>query len=111
MYLKKRMTAIFFVDAKSEEDAIEYIKNCIKLYVEKYTLKSTEKYWKISDMYVVRVVIKVRKDKLSLFFDSLSDTWEEFGWPETDELLASSNNINCKYIKERLSLINIFLDE
>lgn len=52
MYLKKRMTAIFFVDAKSEEDAIEYIKNCIKLYVEKYTLKSTEKYWKISDISI-----------------------------------------------------------
>lgn len=111
MMESRKLTANFFVEAKSEEDAIEYISNCIQLYTEEYVLKSIEEYWKIRGTYVVRFTIKVEKDNLPLFLDSLSDVWEEYGCPKTDELLASRNNINCKYIKEKISLINIFLDE
>ena len=105
----------FYVYADREEDAFIIYNNCMNPVmdhvVEIQELK-TEPYWKFSDMYVIElsVTLNIKKDMFGTFLESISDDWEQFGKP-VDELLASEKRPTCMYIKDKVSMINIYFEE
>lgn len=105
MYIK------FFVEAEASKEATKLVYESLQEIDEiilKKELKGVEAYWKRKDVYIVKFDIELYKDTLKKFLDVYSDVWIELGYP-VDELLASRNNEECKYMKEGFSLVNIFL--
>ncbi|MDE7422209.1 MAG: hypothetical protein K2N51_00695 [Lachnospiraceae bacterium] len=105
----------FFVYAVNDNDAMEIIDDClnsIKTCIFKKSEFILKPYWKIPDMYVVEVSLKLKIEKVKFvnFLESISDHWLQFGSSVTDELLASETDGICKYMKNKISMVNIFFE-
>ena len=104
-----------YLYAQNDNDAKDIYDDCVSqiadYIVEKDGLK-VEQYWKFSDMYVVEESIKfnIDVDEFQTFLKSISDSWLQFGYPETDELLASETD-SGKYMKNKISMVNLFFDD
>lgn len=105
----------FFLYAENDNAALDIYEDCVKhianYIIERYGLK-VEPYWKFSDMYVIEETIKVNieEDKYQSFLKSISDSWTHFGYPKTNELLASETG-SGKYMKNKLSMVNLFFED
>lgn len=106
----------FYIYSEKKDKAIEIFEEVIEVIeknIRKREVIKVEPYWKISGIYVVEALIEPDifwKDKIfSKFMQSIADVWKEFGNP-TDELLASKEMENCVYMRNELSMVNIFLD-
>lgn len=105
----------FFVYAVNDNDAMEIIDDClnsIKTYIFEKSEFILKPYWKILDMYVVDVSLKLKIEKVKFvnFLQSISDHWLQFGSSVTDELLASETDGIFKYMKNKISMVNIFFE-
>ncbi len=61
-------------------------------------------------MYVIEEILEVstNTDKFESFLKSISDKWLRYGFPVTDELLASETS-SGRYMRNKVSMVNIFL--
>lgn len=101
----------FFVEAEVPKEATKLVYESLREIDEiilKKELKGVEAYWKMKDVYIVEFDMELCKDTLKKFLDVYSDFWMELGYP-VDELLASRDNKECKYMKEGFLLVNTFL--
>lgn len=103
----------FFVEAREKEEAIQIIQDNLKYeerMVSKVILNKIEPYWKIQGVYIAEVELKIQQELLGDFLDFFSDVWIEFGEP-VEELLAYRDNKECKFMREKFVLIDVFLDK
>lgn len=101
----------FFVEAKEKNDAIKLVNDSLQEIDEILITKKEKKvisYWKMKDVYIVEFEIELYKEMLQCFLNRYSDVWIEMGYP-VDELLASKNNMECKYMKNKFIMIDVFL--
>ncbi len=74
--------------------------------------KSVEPYWKIDGIYIVEFRVKVCEGTLRQFLKHYSDVWLELGEPIGGyNLIASDTSYESKYIKDRFTFINLYLDD
>ncbi len=105
------MRVKYFVEAREKEDAIRLVYDSLqdmKDIILNQERINVALYWKMEHTYIVECKIDLYKDALQSFLDIYSDAWIEFGCP-VEEYLASCSNVECKYMKEKFKLINVFL--
>lgn len=103
----------FFVEAQDKGDALQIIHDNLpykEKMISEVIVKNVEPYWKVQDIYVVESELIIQQEVLGDFLDFFSDAWIEFGEP-VEELLASRDNVECRFMREKFVLINVFLSD
>ncbi len=103
-----------FIKTTETEKAIMVVNEllaCINEDYIEYADVETEPYWKINDIIVaevkLRMVKPLRGNKRIEFLNSISNKWEYYG---EDEMLSSLAMENCN-LNYNLEIINIFLTD
>ncbi len=105
----------FFIYADSKEEAHAIYNECMEdmtYFIVEIQEFEVKQYWKFSDMYVVKALLKldITEDSFFCFLQSISDDWAHYGLPVIN-LLASETSPDCNYIKEKISMVTIFFEE
>lgn len=102
-----------FIYSTSSDESISIFNQLIEIIkdeINSFLITLNEPYWKIEGIYVLEAEITLKSQLNSeinkKFLDNISDNWIKFGNPVT-EVLASKTSENCKYMHEKINLINI----
>ena len=104
-----------FAYAANDDEARVVAENCLgslsqNISAVEYTL--SEPYRKMDGVYKVELTVSFVQDlsdsQFKVFLDDVSDKWTTFGTP-VNEYLASDTTEGCEYIRDGISLINIFM--
>lgn len=103
-----------FINAVTEEEATEVYKRFIDLTnsaIKSEKITRVEPYWKFEDMFIIEAHVLLNCDVYSERFDEflhkISDKWSFFGIP-INEALASATTKGCRYIIDKIEMVNIF---
>ncbi len=99
----------YFVDARSNNEAIGVVEATIDELMECISLKrlkSVIPYWKMENIYIVEMDIEIKKDNSKDFLDYYSDRWIKFG---SDNFLSSKSDPECTYMRKGFEMIDIAL--
>ena len=102
----------FFVEAKEKKEALKLVEGNLAFFEKTLKIErinEVSQYWKIKNTFLVEMLVTPQRNvfQLKCFLEFFSDSWLEFGYP-VDEFLASKNNNNCTYMKDKFVLIDIF---
>lgn len=96
------------------ENICEKLLDRLKKYINKKKYISNQRYWKIDNIFMVEINLKLCKkipqSVLDEFILSISDKWKTYGNP-VNEILISNTIEECNLKNKKIIMLNVFFQE
>ncbi len=102
-----------FVEANTKEEAQQCVGNIwteLKDCIVQVRVETAEVYWKMEGVYIIQCSLVIKSNTLIHLQDKISDNWLVLG-PQGEELLASRTNEKCTYMRDKIVMANIMVEE